>query len=324
MSSEWQGMAFDHPSDGYGSAYPMLRAYAYQEPTLADLQLAAGINQPIDYWFNMAYALPAYECWTVLYVPVCETQTERGGEPSLVNGPSYDIFPTTVGEFFATTNSASGGQRLAWDARFPTIWDSDGDGLVTGALGGLDPDDTNPDSDYDGLSDRYELEQRMAGVRLAADQWDTDSDGLTDAQEIQYSTNPATADTDNDGLKDGEEVYHQVFVLQNQRIEPLLDGAGKPVFTGGWQVCAPAQGNFPARCLTVSSDPNSPDPDGDGIPDDAERVLYAQYKLDEAGQPYHPLVRNVNPLQITVSADVAGDGYVKPGQSFVYTNTIAS
>ncbi len=248
--------------------------------------------------------------------------------PSFVNGPSYDIFPDTVGEFFATTNSAGGGQRLAWDAYFPTMWDADGDGLVTTALAGIDPDDTKPDTDFDGLSDRFELEQRMAGVRLAADQWDTDGDGLTDAQEIQYGTNPANADTDNDGLTDGQEIYHQLFYRSNDTMLPMTDTVtGKPVFAGGWAITAPLRaGEFVtttgAVTIWISSDPKHADPDGDGIPDDAEKRLYELYKLDRNGQPYHPGVANVNPLQITISADVADDGYLRPGTSFVYTNSV--
>ncbi|MBI1296143.1 hypothetical protein GC175_14410 [bacterium] len=321
MSNQWN-IVSAVPTTDYGIPWVKRTATAYQEPALTNLFLGAGINRPIDYWFNMAYALPAYECWTVIYIPVCELQTERGGDPSFVNGPSYDIFPDTVGEFFATANSAGGGQRLAWDTNFPTIWDADGDGLVTAALGGIDPDDTKPDADFDGLSDRFELEQRMAGVRLAADQWDTDGDGLTDAQEVQYGTNPANADTDNDGLRDGEEVYHQVFYRSNETMLPALDANGKPVFTGGWEVCAPAHGLFPERCMWVSSDPKQADADGDGIPDDAEKRLYERYKLDRNGQPYHPSVANVNPLQLTISANVAEDGYLRPGTSFVYTNSV--
>ncbi len=326
MPNEWQGMTTEQARD-YGVPWLKRRAYAYQEPKLADIQLAPGINQPIDYWFNMAYALPAYECWTVIYVPVCEIETERGGEPSLVNGPSYDIFPDTVGEFFATTGSTAG-RRLAWDSRFPIIWDADGDGLVGGVRGGIDPDDNNPDTDSDGLSDRFELEKRMSGVRLAPDQPDTDGDGLFDAQEIQYGTNPANADTDNDGLTDGEEVYHQVFELVNNRVQPKLDILGDPIFRGGWEIITPLAGEYVTSTnsirVWVSSDPNSGDPDNDGIPDDAEKRLYELYKLDQAGQPYHPLVANVNPLQLFVSASVPPDSYLRPGQSFAYTNTLVS
>ena len=74
--------------------------------------------------------------------------------------------------------------------------------------------------------------------------------------------------------------------------------------------------------IWISSDPKHADADGDGIPDDAEKRLYELYKLDRNGQPYHPGVANVNPLQLTVSADVAEDSYVRPGTSFVYTNSV--
>jgi hypothetical protein len=325
MPGVWTGMTTKLTMD-YGIPWLKRSAYAYQEPKLANVKLAPGLNQPIDYWFNMAYALPAYECWTVIFVPVCEIQTERGGEPSFVNGPSYDIFPDTVGEFFALTGSAAG-RRLTWDARFPTLWDADGDGLVSGAQGGIDPDDNNPDTDSDGLSDRFELEQRMAGVRLSPDDPDTDGDGLFDFQEIQYGTNPANADTDNDGLTDDKEVYHQVYKVVGNKVQPVLEN-GKPKFEGGWQIVAPLAGTFVTSTnaipLWVSSDPTSGDPDGDGIPDDAEKRLYELYKLDRNGQPYHPLVANVNPLQLFASASVAPESYLRPGQSFVYTSTLVS
>lgn len=37
---------------------------------------------------------------------------------------------------------------------------------------------------------------------------DTDSDGITDAEETQYGTNPRKPDTDGDGFLDGNEVFH--------------------------------------------------------------------------------------------------------------------
>lgn len=327
MSNEWKGLSAESATD-YGIPWQKLRAYAFQQPKLTGVKLSAGINQPIDYWFNMAYALPAYECWTIIYVPYCEVQTERGGEPSFVNGPSYDIFPDTVGQFFNTSGSAAG-RRLAWDSRFPTIWDADGDGLVSGEKGGIDPNDDNPDSDGDGLTDRFEMEQRLEGVRLSPVDPDTDSDGLTDGQEVQFGTNPANADTDNDGLKDGEEVYHQVFQVVGNRLEPVLEN-GKPKFEGGWEILSPLAGQFITSTnpsllrVWVSSDPTQADPDNDGIPDDAERRLAQLGQLDPAGQPYHPLVANVNPLQLFVSASVPPDSYLRPGQSFAYTNTLVS
>lgn len=50
---------------------------------------------------------------------------------------------------------------------------------------------------------------------------DTDGDGLTDAEEIFYGTDPDTADSDGDGLSDGAEVQHGTNPLN-----PDSDGDG--------------------------------------------------------------------------------------------------
>ena len=95
---------------------------------------------------------------------------------------------------------------LAYDAL--AYWrnnvDSDGDGLtddVELALG------TNPmrwDSDFDGLSDLYEVSRIPPTEPTIAD---TDNDGLSDGQEILvYLTNPLLWDHDGDGYSDGAEV----------------------------------------------------------------------------------------------------------------------
>ena len=58
--------------------------------------------------------------------------------------------------------------------------------------------------------------------------YDCDSDGLSDADELAMGTNPAEPDTDGDGLLDGEEVY-------DYNTDPLLadtDGDGMP---DGWE-----------------------------------------------------------------------------------------
>jgi hypothetical protein len=60
----------------------------------------------------------------------------------------------------------------------------------------------NVDSDGDGLSDAAERDFGTDPQSV-----DTDSDGINDAAEMgQYGTNPLSADTDGDGLTDGEEV----------------------------------------------------------------------------------------------------------------------
>ena len=107
----------------------------------------------------------------------------------------------------------------------PELVDTDGDGLTdeeeftgvddpattavpTGTSDGTDPCDPNPlavadgDCDGDGLTNEEE-EEAGTDPELA----DTDTDGLTDGEEVNtYNTDPTDDDTDDDGLTDGEEV----------------------------------------------------------------------------------------------------------------------
>jgi Tfp pilus assembly protein PilX len=58
------------------------------------------------------------------------------------------------------------------------------------------------DSDSDGLTDAEEV---IAGTNINL--IDTDNDGLSDYEEVKiYKTNPLVADTDGDGYSDGQEV----------------------------------------------------------------------------------------------------------------------
>lgn len=65
------------------------------------------------------------------------------------------------------------------------------------------PPESQPlDSDHDGLADE---EEKKAGTDPM--KADTDSDGLTDRQEVVvFRTDPLHADTDSDSTKDGDEV----------------------------------------------------------------------------------------------------------------------
>ena len=74
----------------------------------------------------------------------------------------------------------------------PVVYDS----IVSGTSDG----DADPDND--GLSNRYELDN---GTNPLCD--DTDSDGLTDGEEIgNYGTDPVKYDTDEDNIGDGDEI----------------------------------------------------------------------------------------------------------------------
>jgi gliding motility-associated-like protein len=91
--------------------------------------------------------------------------------------------------------------------------DSDGDGLTYSEETANGTDATNPDTDGDGINDGTEVANGSSPLNPCDPddssidcQIDTDSDGLTDADESVLCTSPTVADTDGDGLSDGIEV----------------------------------------------------------------------------------------------------------------------
>ncbi len=242
-------------------------------------------------------------------IPVCYTQTFKGGDNTKVASLQYDIFPSTLDGFMSLGDKFGGGQGLNWDIAFGTVWDADGDGLISSGRNGADPNDSLADTDADGLTDLYELDQREAGVAYSPVQCDTDGDGLTDRQEALYGTNPARTDTDTDGLNDGEEVWHAVY---NANCQPTGG------WTGGWDIRI---NGATALTVHVSSNPAAPDEDGDGLSDLAEKQLVNS--VDSLNRPYNPVVANTSALQVTTVVDDV-DGFLRPGQTVDYTTTVVN
>jgi hypothetical protein len=313
MAGEWQNVTQDHK----WALTTMYRARATGSTTLSNITLPPGINRSLAPYFNLGYAIPAYECWSVpnllppffpQLLPVCYTRTVAGNNSTQLDALKFDILPASIEAFMSVASEGDGGLSLTWDASFPSLYDADGDGLAVSARGGLDPNDASPDADGDGLTDAYELNRRAAGLALSPIQRDTDGDGLTDAQELQYHTNPAVADSDGDGLSDSEEVWHRV--------------AGSTTFAGGWDVTVAGASTVTVR---VSSDPNRADSDRDGVNDLAERTLALSAnpaeRVDRQGRPYHPNVFNLAPLAIYPSINDA-DGFLARSQNFVFNNTV--
>ena len=95
----------------------------------------------------------------------------------------------------------------------PLVADTDGDGLSDGAE--VKTHHTNPrveDTDGGGVDDGVEVNTTDTDPLdptddLPAPPADSDGDGLTDADEATYGTDPHNPDTDGDGLTDGDEVH---------------------------------------------------------------------------------------------------------------------
>ncbi len=71
---------------------------------------------------------------------------------------------------------------------------------------GINP--TSPDSDNDGLPDPWEISNFTNPLSNLDAGYDMDCDGLTNAQEFYYSTDPWSSDTDRDGLSDYDEIFN--------------------------------------------------------------------------------------------------------------------
>ncbi|MCY3414520.1 MAG: PKD domain-containing protein [Candidatus Heimdallarchaeota archaeon] len=114
----------------------------------------------------------------------------------------------------------------------------------------------NPDSDEDGISDIDEIFK----YHSIATSKDSDADGIEDWHEIHtYGTNIIDADSDNDMLADGLEI--KGFDI------PIVQITNGEYSENGTVLVEPTMTNF---TRTVSTNPNNPDSDGDGLSDAVE------------------------------------------------------
>ena len=221
MESEWQELrngklTGEHRSPGIQYDDPLVMVPAIA--TLAEnenIKLEkAGLNVPVQIYLRESYANPAQECFVLplfpilvpIPTPVCYIREQDGANHINLN-LKFDIFPASLDKFYQPI-AKDAGYSLAWgqegSVTFPVMRDFDGDGLLSVAFGGNDPDDSLWDTDGDGLSDLFEIQHGMQPTLL-----DSDGDGLSDRQEVWFGTDPTQRDSDGDGLVDGEEVFHE-------------------------------------------------------------------------------------------------------------------
>ncbi len=185
----------------------------------------------------------------------------------------------------------------------PNNADSDGDGLIDGIEGVLNPlsNHTNPnvaDTDGDGL---YDMQEILLGCDPRSP--DTDGDLITDGDEFyKFFTNPVIDDTDFDGLKDGEEV----FLWHSNPRQDDSDGDGI---------------SDSKEVLLYGSDPMDEDSDNDGLTDFQEIFIYYtdcfQYDTDNdgLGDADEVFVYDTDPL----SWDTDHDSITEPNADGEYT-----
>lgn len=197
-------------------------------------------------------------------------------------------------EFFRKANvePATINAQRTWSSGFAVLetfgitydGDHDADGVVDVVELMMGASPLLADSDFDGLTDQFEI-TKLAGWTWPANpdsdedgvgdgQEDLDGDGLTNLQEQDLGTSPTNPDTDGDGASDGAEVAAGtnplVFDLPVQPPVPPDPGL-PPVVTQPTDVDTDGDGIIDEReTAEVGTDPNDADSDGDGLGDGAE------------------------------------------------------
>ncbi len=268
------------------------RLYKAVSPTI-QITLTAGVNWNPDLFVREYYTYTLAECG--LFALGCDHKFAhfnkyKGDTQVITIGTNliYDVFPNTLTDFYTLEQVQENGQfvnryRLNWGGKnaFPILDDADGDGLRAD----LDPDEKSGDADADGLPDAVEVQD----MRLNPLKADSDSDGLSDYEELRRHTRPDRADSDGDGLSDNDEI-------------------------NGWELIY-VDASGASKRTWVTSDPLVFDTDGDTFSDQQERVL-----------ALHPRARNtdVSVLSIRTSTNQKSSSYLAPSQTIAFTSTVTN
>jgi hypothetical protein len=115
----------------------------------------------------------------------------------------YEVFPSVGQKYFYRLKYTLENNYTAG-----ATGDVDSDGLPNSAELAAGTDPFNPDSDYDGIPDGWEVTYNLNPLLATDAEVDSDSpngDTLTNLQEYRLGTDPTKKDTDGDGLNDNVE-----------------------------------------------------------------------------------------------------------------------
>jgi hypothetical protein len=137
------------------------------------------------------------------------------------------------------------------------------------------------DSDFDGLTDKFEIEQLTGFTRAnSADSdgdgvrdgdEDVDQDSLSNLREQELGTSPTNSDTDGDGAGDGVEVGRGTNPLvADPRPGPPIGGGAPPIVPVPDLTDTDGDGLPDANEVDEETDPTNVDSDADGLSDGAE------------------------------------------------------
>ena len=156
-------------------------------------------------------------------------ETQYGFNPLMVDNPNLDSDGDGVSDIdeqrHGTNPNAKDtdldgledGDEINIYKTNPTLEDTDRDGIPDAQELALNLDPKQPDSDNDGMNDGWEYRYRNRGFDPAVDnkndgntltnpEYDMDGDGLSNADECAFGTDPGAKDSDGDGVSDGDEV----------------------------------------------------------------------------------------------------------------------
>ncbi len=242
---------------------------------------------------------------------------QDGTESGLAAPEGNDTDPT---RFVPDADPSTKTDPLHPDSDYASITDGAEDANHNGKyepeLGECDPNDPSDDlfcndCDGDGLSDAVEL---TYGTDPCDD--DTDNDGITDTNEIALGTDPLNPDTDGDGLFDGTEIgltapqgndtdtTFGFFVPDadpSTTTDPLDDDTDDDCILDGNE-----DADRNGRVDAGETDPREADTDGDGLTDGTERGHIQPEGNDTAGGVCQ--TDCVEYLTDPLSKDTDGDG----------------